>query len=147
MGKPNHSPVWSTDAEQDPLSIWRYGADEWSSTATDDHLRKISRACARLLESRELGRARDELIHGLRSISVDPHIVFYRISMKAGHQNHLSLTSPLPLFVQNIIQLWENQARLPNYRDLSHVDGRASPASAARREESENSRRCQKTYF
>jgi plasmid stabilization system protein ParE len=70
-------------AEQDLLSIWRYGADKWSSTAADYHLRKISRACARLLESPELGKARDELIHGL-PIPVDPHIVFYRISMTAA---------------------------------------------------------------
>jgi toxin ParE1/3/4 len=83
MGGRKNKLVWSVLAEDDLLSIWRYGADEWSPSAADDHLYAISLACGQLLENPELGRARDELFHGLRSILVDPHTVFYRATMTA----------------------------------------------------------------
>ena len=83
MGAPKVRLVWSADAEDDLLSIWRYGADKWSPAAADDHLHKIWHACSRLIENPELGKARNELVHGLRSILVDPHIVFYRTPMTA----------------------------------------------------------------
>jgi toxin ParE1/3/4 len=83
MGKPDHRLIWSADAEHDLLSIWRYGADEWSPSAADNHLLEISLACTRLVANPELGKPRDELVHGLRSIPVHPHIVFYRISITA----------------------------------------------------------------
>jgi toxin ParE1/3/4 len=75
--------VWSPEAEQDLLLIWSYGADEWSPDTADDHQRALWHACQRLLDNPELGRSRDELIDGLRSILVDPHAVFYRISPHA----------------------------------------------------------------
>jgi toxin ParE1/3/4 len=72
--------VWSAEAEDDLLSIWRYGNEEWSPAVADQHERTLWRACQRLLENQELGRSRDELIVGLRSLLVDPHVVFYRTS-------------------------------------------------------------------
>jgi toxin ParE1/3/4 len=75
--------VWSAEAGADLLSIWQFGAHEWSLTAADDHQRALERATRRLLENAQLGRSRDELILGLRSIVVDPHVVFYRISSTA----------------------------------------------------------------
>jgi toxin ParE1/3/4 len=75
--------VWSPEAEQDLLSIWHYGADEWSPHVADEHERILWRACERLLDNPELGRSRDELIAGLRFILVDPHSVFYRLSPSA----------------------------------------------------------------
>jgi toxin ParE1/3/4 len=83
MGQRKHKLAWSADAENDLLSIWGYGADEWSPTAADDHERAIWHACRRLLENPELGKPRDELVIGMRSISVEPHVVFYRTSATA----------------------------------------------------------------
>jgi toxin ParE1/3/4 len=80
MAEPKRRLTWSAQAEDDLLSIWRYGADEWSPKVADEHEETLWRACKRLLKSHELGRSRDELAIGLRSISVDPHVVFYRIS-------------------------------------------------------------------
>ena len=71
---------WSVDAEDDLLSVWRYGSEEWSADAADAHMRLVMHACARLMENPELGRKRDELISGLRSFVIDPHVVFYRLS-------------------------------------------------------------------
>jgi toxin ParE1/3/4 len=80
MGEHKRRLVWSTEAEDDLLSIWRYGTEEWSPTVADEHERTLWRACGRLLENQELGRSRDELFVGLRSIFVDPHVIFYRLS-------------------------------------------------------------------
>lgn len=59
--------------------MWLYGAEEWSPEQADRHLFEIEFAFDRLLDNRELGRPRDELIAGMRSVFVDPHVVFYRI--------------------------------------------------------------------
>jgi toxin ParE1/3/4 len=83
MGVHKDRLTWSADAEDDMLSIWRYGADEWSPAAADDHLREINSSCERLLTTSELGKARDELLAGVRSILVRPHVVFYRVSANA----------------------------------------------------------------
>jgi toxin ParE1/3/4 len=72
--------LWSASAEEDLFSIWRYGAREWSTIRADEHVRALSHACERLLRAPELGRPREELITGLRSITEDPHVVFYRVS-------------------------------------------------------------------
>lgn len=76
------------------LSIWRYGALHWSPTAANEHVHALWRACARLLENSELGRPRDDIIAGLRSTHVAPHVVFYRVSensidiVRVMHERH-----------------------------------------------------------
>lgn len=72
--------LWSNTAETDLLWIWHYGANEWSPAKADDHLREIKAACDRLLRSPKLGKARDELSPGIRTILIDPHVVFYRVT-------------------------------------------------------------------
>ncbi len=83
MAKSKRRLVWSREADEDLLLIWRYGAEEWSPDTADEHERAIWRACLRLLEHPHHGRSRDELIVGLRSTFVDPHVVFYKISSDA----------------------------------------------------------------
>jgi toxin ParE1/3/4 len=80
MEAPKRRLVWSDEAEQDLLAVWRYGVDEWSPTKADRHLLDIERTCERLCSLPELGRARDELMRGVRSILCDPQIIFYRIA-------------------------------------------------------------------
>ena len=72
--------VWSREAENDLVSIWRYGAEEWSPSLADDHERAIDRAAQRLVHNPHVGRSRDELIVGLRSTLADPHVIFYKLS-------------------------------------------------------------------
>ena len=57
-------------------------ASEWSPSRADQHLLRIEVAANRLIDHPELGRTRNELITGMRSVTVGPHIVFYRVS---GH--------------------------------------------------------------
>ena len=79
MASPKLRLIWSDAAEEDLLSIWRFGADEWSATDADEHLRRIHHAAELLLDNAELGRGRKELLRGARSIIVAPHVLFYRI--------------------------------------------------------------------
>jgi toxin ParE1/3/4 len=72
----------SPEAQEDLLSIWQFGADQWSPDQADEHLRDIEDVCDRLRVHPELGRKRDELIVGLYSIPISPHVVFYQQSPK-----------------------------------------------------------------
>jgi toxin ParE1/3/4 len=80
MGRIDPQLIWSPQAEQDLLDIWQFGAVEWSPAVADKHHRILWRACQRLTENSQLGRSRQELMNGLHSIVVTPHVVFYRSS-------------------------------------------------------------------
>jgi toxin ParE1/3/4 len=58
-------------------SIWHFGTGEWSAEQADRHLRDIDHMFERLREEPKLGHKRDELIAGVRSIPVQPHLIFY----------------------------------------------------------------------
>ena len=74
----NRKILRSLDAQEDLLSIWLFGADEWSPEQADNYLRDIEDMCDRLRVDPELGRKRDELIAGLYSIPMSSHIIFYQ---------------------------------------------------------------------
>lgn len=78
MARIDQNVTRSPEADQDLVSIWLYGATEWSPHRADNHLLSIEVALDRLKPNPELGRTRNELINGMRSILVDPHVVFYR---------------------------------------------------------------------
>ena len=82
MGAVEYRLVWSAHAEEDLISIWRWSAEAWSEDIAAKHLFDIERACERLTDDPMLGRARDELISGIRSLPVRPHSVFYRTSAR-----------------------------------------------------------------
>jgi toxin ParE1/3/4 len=62
------------------LSIWRWGASQFSPAVADGHLRDIHRAAMRLATSPLIGRERDDLRPGIREIVVYPTVLFYRVS-------------------------------------------------------------------
>ncbi len=72
--------VWSAPAENDLLDIRTYLAVEVSPRVADDQLRKIATACERLKVWPYSGPPRDDLRRGLRSLTVTPYIVLYRVS-------------------------------------------------------------------
>jgi toxin ParE1/3/4 len=80
MSEINRKVFRSPEAQEDLLYIWQFGADEWSPDQANEHLRDIEDMCDRLRVHPELGRNRDELIVGLYSIPIHPHVVFYRQS-------------------------------------------------------------------
>jgi toxin ParE1/3/4 len=75
--------IWSADANEDLISIWQYGVEEWSEEIAEKHLFEIEHMCGRLIETPMLGKLRDEIIAGMKSIAVRPHVVFYHLSKGA----------------------------------------------------------------
>jgi toxin ParE1/3/4 len=55
-------------------------AAEASTRVADEAVRDLFRVCDRLVDHPFLGRPRNDLIPGLRSILAHPYIVFYRVS-------------------------------------------------------------------
>jgi toxin ParE1/3/4 len=80
MSSSNKQIFRSRAADDDLLAIWQFGAQEWSPEMADRHLRELDDICARLLDEPKLGRKRDDLIPGIRSMVVRPHVVFYRLA-------------------------------------------------------------------
>ena len=60
-------------------------SDPWGASVTDNHAaaeefgRKFSEHCELLAASPEMGPARDELRHGIRSSLFDRYVIFYRV--------------------------------------------------------------------
>jgi toxin ParE1/3/4 len=71
--------IWSPEAEQDLFDIAAYLSSEASARTADEYLRKIFRAGERIRGRPLSGRARHELMHGIRSVLVHPYVVFYRV--------------------------------------------------------------------
>jgi toxin ParE1/3/4 len=82
MGSNSPRLVWSPEAEDDLVSIWRHGAEAWTEEMADKQLFEIEAGCDRLLDDPMLGRGRHELMAGMRSMPVRPHVVFYRLSKR-----------------------------------------------------------------
>ncbi len=80
MARADRTIIWSADAERDIDDIWDYLAAEASIEVADEVVRGLFRVCDNLVSHPFLGRPRDGLIVGLRSILAHPHIVFYRVS-------------------------------------------------------------------
>lgn len=79
MPRGRRTVVWSPEAEQDLFDIWQYLAAEASVRTADTYLRNINRTCERVRRRPLSGRARDDLMRGLRSVLVSPYVIFYRV--------------------------------------------------------------------
>ncbi|OGR05540.1 MAG: hypothetical protein A2511_00690 [Deltaproteobacteria bacterium RIFOXYD12_FULL_50_9] len=71
--------VIADQAQEDLLDIWLYIATD-SPLAADNFLDLLHEKCVILRSSPELGRARDELLPGLRCLPVKRYTIFYRIN-------------------------------------------------------------------
>ncbi len=69
-------------AEADLREVWAYIAQD-SQRAADKVLDSIAAACKDLAENPAIGRVREELARGLRSLAVGKYVLFYR-GEKAG---------------------------------------------------------------
>ena len=72
--------IWSREAETDLADIWSYYREAAGPQMADGRVRAIGKACMMLEEHPLVGRARDEIRPGLRSVLVSPHVVFYRVN-------------------------------------------------------------------
>lgn len=72
--------IWAPSAEQDLHEIWRYFARVASEHIADKLLRDIAQTAGRLGDRPYIGRSRDEVLPGLRSVLAHPYAVFYRVN-------------------------------------------------------------------
>jgi toxin ParE1/3/4 len=79
MPGPKLQLVWSPEAADDLLTIWRWGAAHFSADVADAHLRDINHAAQNLIDFPNSGVKRDQIIPNIRSVIVYPTVVFYRI--------------------------------------------------------------------
>ena len=77
MDEPKHRIIWSPEAVADLDGIWDYYEQIAGAVTAEDIVRRIYHACAVLQDHALAGHSRDELKSSLRSISVQPFIVYY----------------------------------------------------------------------
>jgi toxin ParE1/3/4 len=70
--------VWAPAAKKDLRNLWRHYSKVASPEIADKLAGEIEAASNRLRSHPLLGRARDEVAPGLRSLLVHPYAVFYR---------------------------------------------------------------------
>jgi toxin ParE1/3/4 len=68
----------SEQASHDLEDIWLYIAND-SPQAADTFLDSILEQCQLFCSSPEMGRAREELLPGIRSFSIKRYVIFYRV--------------------------------------------------------------------
>ena len=78
MPGPELQLVWSPEAEDDLLTIWRWGALHFSAEAADAHLRDINRAAQNLIDFPNSGVKRDPIAPNVRSVVAYPTVIFRR---------------------------------------------------------------------
>lgn len=76
MGRPRRI-VWSPAAERDLLELWAYYARVASPDIADNFLREIDRVTDAIVHNPLVSRDRTELMPGLRSAVVRPHVMFF----------------------------------------------------------------------
>ncbi len=79
MPSENSRALWAPRAKQDLRDIWHYFARVGSPEIADKLLADISHAAQRAIDRPLSGRARNELLQGLRSTLVHPFTIFYRV--------------------------------------------------------------------
>jgi len=65
-----------TDLEQ----IADYTKTEWGQSQADFYLEQLEKAFYSLLDNPHLGKSRDDIKAGYRSLLVEKHLVFYRLA-------------------------------------------------------------------
>jgi len=64
-------------ARKDLKGIWRYSFDEWDEAQADKYLAEIEAGIEKLRHNPKLGRPREEVRAGYRSLRINQHIVYY----------------------------------------------------------------------
>lgn len=67
-------------ARQDLKDIWLYSYKQWNEAQTDEYLAALDAGIAKLRTNPALGRPRQDVRSGYRSIRIKAHIVYYQIA-------------------------------------------------------------------
>jgi len=69
--------VWSPEARDDLAYIWKYYSEVAGRYTADNIVRNINAAVHMIQDFPLIGRSRDKLRQGLRSVVARPYVVFY----------------------------------------------------------------------
>jgi|SRR5450432_4428927 len=72
--------IYSPEAENDLIECWLYIAADTDPETADRVFIPVWDKCFALLKHPEMGRRRDELAPGLRSILQGSYVIFYRLT-------------------------------------------------------------------
>ncbi len=67
-------------AEQQLEDIWFYTLNEWGEVQAVQYVSMIEQGISQLLDNPYIGKARPEIKKDLRSLQIQKHLVFYRVS-------------------------------------------------------------------
>jgi len=67
-------------AKEDLKGIWRYSFEEWGEAQADKYLSEIEAGIGKLRRNPKLGRPREEVRAGYRSLRINQHIVYYMLT-------------------------------------------------------------------
>jgi len=84
MAAARRPPVWSPVAVADLVATWNHYARIAGRLTADKAARDVAIACRILQERQFAGRARDDILPGLRAIAAGPLTVFYRMGNEQG---------------------------------------------------------------
>ncbi|NCC85319.1 MAG: type II toxin-antitoxin system RelE/ParE family toxin [Clostridia bacterium] len=67
-------------ARQDLKDIWRYSFETWGEIQADTYLAELDAGIACLRTNAALGKPRDDLRPGYRSLRINEHMIYYRVT-------------------------------------------------------------------
>ena len=70
-------------AREDLKGIWYYTREHWDVAQADKYLRELNTGIARLAANPDVGRPREDVCAGYRSLSINQHIVYYTLAPDA----------------------------------------------------------------
>lgn len=77
---PAHHLVIAPAAKTDLKDIYRYGLRQWGQTQSESYLETIKAQFWTLTEQPLIGVDRSELLSGARSLPIESHTLFYRVT-------------------------------------------------------------------
>lgn len=77
-----HQLVIASAAKADLKEIYQYGLRQWGQSQSDRYLETLKGSIWSLIEQPLMGIERPELLTGMRSLSIESHILFYRITTR-----------------------------------------------------------------
>lgn len=74
-----HEIFKSQQAKNDLKEIYLYSCNKWGENKAVEYLMQIDAGLHELINNPNLGKSRDNVREGYRSIQINRHVIFYRV--------------------------------------------------------------------
>jgi len=71
--------IKSPDAETDLENIWLYSFEQWNEEQADRYHDQLIEGLENLKANPKIGKSRESIREGYRSIQINHHIIYYRL--------------------------------------------------------------------